>query len=43
MNVKHRNAKDKLNAAMNALAESVYEKLDVVDCFAESDADILSI
>ena len=35
--------KDKLDAAMNGLVESVYSKLNMVNRFVESDADILSI
>lgn len=36
-------AKDKLDEAMKNLVESVYSKLNMVNRFAESDADILSI
>ena len=43
MNIKTGNAKDKLDAAMTALVESVYSKLGMVNKFAESDADILAI
>ena len=43
MDIKTGNAKDKLDAAMNALVESVYSKLNMVNRFVESDADILSI
>ncbi len=43
MDIKTGNAKDKLDAAMNGLVESVYYKLPMVNRFAESDADILSI
>ena len=37
------NAKDKLDAAMKGLVESVYSKLNMVNRFAESDADIIAI
>ena len=43
MDIKTGNAKDKLDAAMNGLVESVYSKLNMVNRFVESDADILSI
>ena len=43
MTIKTGNAKDKLDAAMTALVESVYSKLGMVNKFAESDADILAI
>ena len=43
MDIKAGNAKDKLDAAMNGLVESVYSKLGMVNRFAESDADILAI
>ena len=43
MDIKAGNAKDKLDAAMNGLVESVYSKLGMVNRFAESDADILVI
>jgi hypothetical protein len=36
-------ARDKLDAALKALAESVYAKLNYVTVFRESDADILTI
>lgn len=36
-------AKDKLDAAMTYLVESVYDKLGLIDQFVESDADILAI
>ena len=36
-------AKDKLDAAMHALVETVYTKLNMVNRFADSDADILAI
>ena len=35
--------KDKLDAALNGLVESVYSKLGMVNKFVESDADILAI
>lgn len=37
------NPKDKLDAAMDLLAESVYSKLNLVNSFVDSDADILAI
>ncbi len=43
LNLKHGSAKDKLDAAMTSLVESVYSKLNMVNRFADSDADILSI
>ena len=43
MDIRSGNAKDKLDAAMNGLVESVYYKLPMVNRFVESDADILSI
>ena len=43
MDIKAGNAKDKLDAAMNGLVESVYSKLNMVNRFVESDADILTI
>lgn len=43
MDIKTGNVKDKLDAAMNGLVESVYSKLNMVNRFVESDADILSI
>lgn len=43
MDIKTGSAKDKLDTAMNALVESVYSKLNMVNHFVESDADILSI
>lgn len=43
MDIKTGNAKDKLDAALNGLVESVYSKLNMVNKFAESDADILAI
>lgn len=43
MDIKTGNAKDKLDAALNGLVESVYSKLSMVNKFVESDADILAI
>ena len=43
MDIKAGNAKDKLDAALNGLVESVYSKLGMVNKFVESDADILAI
>ena len=43
MTIKAGNAKDKLDAALGGLVESVYSKLNMVNHFAESDADILAI
>jgi len=43
MEIKAGNAKDKLDVAMRGLVESVYSKLNLVNKFVESDADILSI
>ena len=43
MDIKTGNAKDKLDAAMNGLVESVYSKLNMVNQFVDSDADILAI
>lgn len=43
MDIKTGSAKDKLDTAMNGLVESVYSKLNMVNKFVESDADILSI
>lgn len=43
MDIKDGNAKDKLDAALNGLVESVYSKLGMVNRFVESDADILVI
>ena len=43
MDIKASNAKDKLDIAMTALVESVYYKLNMVNKFVESDADILAI
>lgn len=41
--VKSGTAKDKLDAALRGLIESVYSKLGMVNKFVESDADILAI
>lgn len=43
IDLKQINAKEKLDAAMKYLIESVYSKLQLIDQFAESDADILAI
>ena len=43
MDIKAGNAKDKLDAALNGLVESVYSKLSMVNKFVDSDADILAI
>ena len=43
MDIKAGNAKDKLDAALNGLVESVYSKLNMVNKFVDSDADILAI
>ena len=43
MDIKAGNAKDKLDAALNGLVESVYTKLGMVNKFVDSDADILAI
>ena len=43
MTIKAGNAKDKLDAALSGLVESVYSKLNMVNHFVESDADILAI
>ena len=43
IDLKQTNAKEKLDAAMKYLIESVYSKLQLIDQFAESDADILAI
>ncbi len=40
---KFSSAKDKLDNAMKSLVESVYSKLNMVNQFADSDADILAI
>jgi hypothetical protein len=41
--IKYGNAKDKLDEALKQLIESVYYKLNLVNTFCESDADILNI
>ena len=43
MPIKAGNARDKLDAALSGLVESVYSKLNMVNHFVESDADILAI
>lgn len=43
MAIKAGSAKDKLDAALSGLVESVYSKLNMVNHFVESDADILAI
>lgn len=43
IDLKQTNVKEKLDAAMKYLIESVYSKLQLIDQFAESDADILAI
>ena len=43
MDIRTNRAKDKLDAALNGLVESVYSKLGMVNKFVESDADILTI
>ena len=43
LTLKHGTAKERLDEAMKCLVESVYAKLSMVNRFAESDADILSI
>ena len=43
MAIKAGSAKDKLDAALGGLVESVYSKLNMVNHFVESDADILAI
>ncbi len=43
MTIKAGNAKDKLDASLSGLVESVYSKLNMVNHFVESDADILAI
>ena len=43
MSIKTGSAKDKLDAALSGLVESVYSKLNMVNHFVESDADILAI
>lgn len=41
--IKTSNAKDKLDAALRGLVESVYSKLNMVNHFVDSDADVLAI
>lgn len=41
--IKNGNAKDKLDEALKQLIESVYSKLNFVNTFCESDADVLAI
>ena len=43
MTIKAGSAKEKLDAALRGLVESVYSKLNMVNHFVESDADILAI
>lgn len=43
MQIKADTAKDKLDKAMSGLVESVYTKLNMVNKFTESDADILAV
>lgn len=43
LELKSGSAKDKQDTAMKSLVESVYSKLNMVNQFAESDADILAI
>lgn len=43
LDLKAAHAKDKLDAALQSLVESVYDKLPMVNRFAKSDADILAI
>ena len=43
MDIKTGSAKEKLDASMNGLVESVYSKLNMVNKFVDSDADILAI
>lgn len=43
LEIKSGAAKDKLDTAMSSLVESVYSKLNMVNQFVESDADILQI
>ena len=42
-NLKSGSAKDKIDAAMKSLVESVYSKLNMVNQFADTDADVFSI
>jgi len=43
LDLKYGSAKDKLDEAMKSLVESVYSKLNMVNQFVDSDADILAI
>ena len=43
LTLKQTNAKEKLDAAMHTLTESVYHKLGLITQYAESDADITAI
>lgn len=43
LEIKAGSAKDKLDAALNALVEGVYSKLNMVNQFVEDDAEILAI
>lgn len=43
MDIKAGSARDKLDTALRGLAESVYSKLNMVNKFVDSDADILAI
>lgn len=43
LNLKSGSAKDKIDAAMKSLVESVYSKLNMVNQFADTDADVFSI
>ena len=43
LTLKSGSAKDKLDAAMRSLVESVYSKLNMVNRFADGDADILAV
>lgn len=43
LDLKYGSAKDKLDEAMKSLVESVYSKLNMVNQFVDSDADILTI
>lgn len=43
LNLKSGSAKDKIDEAMKSLVESVYSKLNMVNQFADTDADVFSI
>lgn len=43
LDLKSGSAKDKIDAAMKSLVESVYSKLNMVNQFADTDADVFSI